>query len=301
MTQNDSIKPRLLRLGLKARRIWTTLWPVLLIAIVAVPLVPLLAWALHCLELFVEQVSLEVNILRGVVLVAEECHFIRNAGSWIEMSCRNAGVLAGRLDGIVGDSARISRAVQDFIAFHGGEIPCSGGHGILNCRVDGHILNEHVQFATGNAVTEEAGPAREGWIATIIGFGGAIVAFFDQKNKERAVKAREAELLGNKSVEIISAFGTELTDYITASTEEDKSRCENYLKKKNKEIEKLLEELRGSPLSMVPIYDLETAVREEFLRKDTYQDPTEAQDRFEMIVATIRKSFDEIVKEIRGV
>lgn len=144
----------------------------------------------------------------------------RVLGSWVELTCKD-GLLSGYVGGIVGAAEDVGDAIKSFVSFHGQDMRCQKAWGDeIDCNVAGTSLSEQLS-RLGYAEPENSNAtAMQAWIATVIGFSGAIVAFMWERDKERdkeknkfsKIAAELTDLSGKISGCITRIYGSEDED-----------------------------------------------------------------------------------------
>jgi len=126
----------------------------------------------------------------------------RLLGSWVELSCNDGTTVAGHLAGVEGNAMAIQDAIGKFITHHGGTLTCFERRDrLVNCEAGTASLSEHLALQ-GFKAKNDTRIAMQGWLATVLAFSGAIVAFLVERNRE---ELGEIEKLGRTKDDLIRA------------------------------------------------------------------------------------------------
>ena len=146
------------------------------------------------------------EVSTGTAETHTDCEIRSLLGGWLSMDCAS-GPVSGALADVEGDPEKLSAAIGDFTEFHTAPLTCSVRDSMLSCAANGVDMNAHLA-RSGYAAPAQA-PAhiqRETWLATFLGFAGAIFAFLYEQRRNR--NAEDAEL--EAALKVKRARATEL-------------------------------------------------------------------------------------------
>jgi hypothetical protein len=230
------------------------------------------------------------------------CAVTDSLGGWLMLTCDD-GAVNGALDKVEGDANLVGSAIRNFVQFHGVPLTCVAKGQALVCQAGDVVLNDHLRrhgFAPPSMV--QARIQREAWLATLLGFAGAIVAFMYERLRERDSRtlteraAREArnrhlELLRTQTTEVLNALQTALLEKLHCRTDEDQRIAADKISSATKAALALARDLTGVPLPNYRIHELQA------LMIDVMRFRAE---RYQAILSEINQQFNLIEQELRA-
>lgn len=230
------------------------------------------------------------------------CTLTDALGGWVRLSC-DAGPLSGMLEQVHGDADALGAAIQAFVEFHEMPLTCETRGQALKCLAGDVALNDHLmRHGFGPPAMVEARIQREAWLATLLGFAGAIVAFLHEQRRERAArdsKERDARVKRERDIDAVRIIAgevkTKLQQAINAKLKPATSKAKvNTAEELSEAIDagrELAKELSSVSLPSQRVRELQTFLNE--------IESVNSESNFVDIMSRINGQFTSIDKDLR--